>query len=162
MRLHAPLPGDDRALNMLGPASPDAVTDAQDQTGSVPFLEVLWSWTQAITHERGLTPVRKHVTAMTARLTAHLPWICEQGWVGDFAQEIHDLVRTSQRITLTEPRRELLKGVTCPSCELTALVRYFPGDWAAECRNCPSVKLDRHDYEALVQGQARTLDGVNP
>jgi hypothetical protein len=162
-KLHAPLPGRADVLNLLGPASPDAVTSVLDQVGPVPFLETLWSWSQAITYERGLTPVRKHVTTMTARLTAHLPWICEQDWVADFAEEIRDLVRTAQRITMTEPVRELLKGVICPSCEMTALVRYFPGDWAAECRNCPSVKLDQQDYEALVKAQAqRVHDAVNP
>ncbi|QHA04597.1 hypothetical protein GQF42_16020 [Streptomyces broussonetiae] len=133
-----------------------------DQVGPTPFLDTLWSWTQAITNERGLTPVRKHVTTMTARLTAHLPWICEQDWVVDFAEEIGDLVRATPRITMTEPRRELLKGVTCPSCGMTALVRHFPGDWAAECRNCPSVKLDDRYYEALVKTQAeRAHDAVN-
>ncbi|MGW2060438.1 hypothetical protein ACWCO9_07075 [Streptomyces sp. NPDC001937] len=91
---------------------------------------------------------------MTARLTAHLPWIVEQPWVGDFAEEIGDLVRTCQRITLTEPRRELLRGVTCPSCEGLTLVRYFPGDWAAECTQCASVRLGAQDYETLVRYQA--------
>ncbi|ROP53296.1 hypothetical protein [Streptomyces sp. PanSC9] len=161
-RLRAPLPGNEAVLNLLGPAARQGVIDAQDQVGPVPFMEVLWGWSQALSEERALDPVTKNVTAMTTRLTAHLPWICEQPWVADFAEEIHDLVRACQKITMTEPRRELLRGVTCPSCELTALVRYFPGDWAAECRNCPSVRFDRHDYEALVQGQARTLDGVNP
>ncbi|MBL1104923.1 hypothetical protein JK361_10005 [Streptomyces sp. 5-8] len=161
-KLHAPLPGRGDVLNMLGPASRQAVTGAEDQVGSVPFLEVLWSWCEAVTEERGLTPVRRDVTSMTGRLTKHLDWICEQSWVADFAEEIRDLVRTSQRITMTEPRRELLGGVTCPSCEGLTLVRYFPGDWAAECRLCPSVRLDERDYQALVKEQARNLEGVNP
>jgi hypothetical protein len=118
-------------------------------------MEVLASWCGAVTDERGLKPVRKHVVAMTARLTAHLGWICEQPWVTDFEAEIRDLVRTTQRITMTEPRKELLKGVTCPSCEGLTLVRYFPGDWAAECVLCPSVKLDQLDYDGLVRDQAQ-------
>ncbi|MGW2932938.1 hypothetical protein ACWDA7_13970 [Streptomyces sp. NPDC001156] len=150
-RLHAPTPGDERVLNMLGPASRQPVTTLLDQVGETPFLEVLWSWCEAVTEERGLNPVRKHVTTMTARLTAHLPWIVEQPWVAEFADEIGDLVRTCQRITLTEPRRELLRGVTCPSCDGLTLVRYYPGDWAAECFLCPSVRLDSHDYQQLVQ-----------
>lgn len=154
-RLHAPLPGREDVLNLLGPASRQAVTDVQDQTGSAPFLEVLASWCAAVTEERSLTRVRKHVVAMTARLTAHLGWICEQPWVTDFEEEIRDLVRTTQRITMTEPRKELLRGVTCPSCEGLTLVRYFPGDWAAECVLCSSVKLDQRDYENLVRDQAQ-------
>ncbi|MFE4918989.1 hypothetical protein [Streptomyces sp. NPDC056661] len=153
-RLHAPTPGDVGVLNMLGPASSDAVTTVLDQVGETPFLAVLEGWCDVVTQERGLNPVKRHVTAMTARLTAHLPWIVEQPWVGDFAEEIADLVRTCQRITLTEPRRELLRGVTCPSCESLTLVRYFPGDWAAECTQCASVRLDAQDYEALVRYQA--------
>lgn len=87
-RLHAPTPGDERVLNLLGPASRQAVTDAQDQGGETPFLEVLWSWCGAVTEERGLTLPKRNVTAMTARLTAHLTWICEQPWVVDFSEEI--------------------------------------------------------------------------
>jgi hypothetical protein len=88
---------------------------------------------------------------MTARLTAHLPWIFEQSFVKEFFEEIHDLVRTCQKITLTEPRRELLRGVTCPSCDGLTLVRYYPGDWSAECILCPSVRLNERDYKQLVQ-----------
>ncbi|MET9051766.1 hypothetical protein ABZW50_11510 [Streptomyces bacillaris] len=157
-RLHAPLPGRDDVLNLLGPASRQGVTDAVDQTGSVPFLEVLWSWSEVVTEGRALTPVRKHVNTLTARLTAHLPWICEQPFVADFAGELKELVHEVQRITMTQPRRELLKGVTCPSCGGLTMVRHFPGDWAAECALCPSVRLDQRDYEALVREQSKALE----
>ncbi|MFD9920635.1 hypothetical protein ACFWXR_14270 [[Kitasatospora] papulosa] len=161
-RLHAPLPGRVDTLNLLGPAARQAVADGEDQTGPAPLLAVLETWCEALADERGLTPVRKHVTAMTERLTRHLPWICEQPWVREFQEEIRDLVRTTQKITLTEPRKELLRGVTCPSCEGLTLVRYSPGDWSAECALCPSVKLDQRDYNLLVQSQARGLEAVNP
>ncbi|MCX5234419.1 hypothetical protein OG824_04120 [Streptomyces prunicolor] len=154
-RLHAPTPGDERVLNLLGPASRQAVTDAEDQTGAVPFLEVLTSWAEVVTEGLRLPPVRRHVTTLTARLTGHLAWVCEQEWVADFESEIRELVRTTQQITLTEPRRELLRGLTCPSCEGLTLVRYFPSDWAAECVLCPAVRLDQLDYDALVQVQAQ-------
>ncbi|MET8114029.1 hypothetical protein [Streptomyces prasinus] len=150
-RLHAPVPGDERVLNMLGLASRQPVTDVEDQVGPAPFLETLATWCEAVADERGLTPVKHHVTAMTTRLTAHLPWIFEQSFVREFAEEIQDLVRTCQKITLTEPRRELLRGVTCPSCDGLTLVRHHPGDWAAECTLCPSVRLDEQDYRQLVQ-----------
>jgi hypothetical protein len=159
-RLHAPLPGREDTLNLLGPASRQAVTDAQDQAGPTPFLEVLASWCEAVTDERGLTNVRRHVMPMTARLTAHLAWICEQPWVADFAEEIRELLRTTQRITMTEPRKQLLRGVTCPSCEGLTLVRCIPGDWTAECALCPAVKLDERDFKSLVTAQARGLEGV--
>ncbi len=162
-RLHAPLPGRDDVLNLLGPASRQAVTDAEDQTGSAPFLEVLMGWSEVVTEGRGLTHVRRHVSTLTARLTAHLPWICEQPWVRDFQEEIRDLVRTTQRITMAVPRKELLRGVTCPSCGGLTLVRHFPGDWAAECALCPSVRMDERDYRLLVEAQARDAhDRVNP
>ncbi|MET9510779.1 hypothetical protein ABZX62_20355 [Streptomyces flavidovirens] len=159
-RLHAPTPGREDVLNLLGPGARQSVPDGEDQTGPMPFLDTLWGWCEAVTDERGLTPVRRHVTAMTARLTAHLSWICEQLWVRDMEEEIRELLRATQRITMTEPRKELLRGVTCPSCAGLTLVRYFPGDWAGECALCPSVKLDQRDYEDLVRGQARDLEGV--
>ncbi|MER6112407.1 hypothetical protein [Streptomyces hirsutus] len=160
-RLNAPLPGNGAVLNLLGPAARDAVSDAEDQTGPAPFLAVLESWCEAVSEGRGLTPVTRDVTSMTRRLTAHLPWLCEQPWVVDFAEEIRDLVRTCQRITLTEPRREILTGVRCPGCEEKSLVRHFPGDWSAECLNCAAMKFDERDYQALVKAQAeRELDSV--
>ncbi|BAC73246.1 hypothetical protein AQJ43_23650 [Streptomyces avermitilis] len=156
-RLHAPVPGDERVLNLLGPASRQPVTDARDQTGETPFLALLESWCQAVSEERALDHVKTNVTAMTAMLTAHLPWICDQPWVVEFAEEIRALVHTVQRITMTQPRKELLRGVTCPSCEGLTLVRHFPGDWSAECALCPSVRLDERDYRLLVQSQAQGL-----
>ncbi|MFI2757813.1 hypothetical protein ACH5A3_02885 [Streptomyces echinatus] len=150
-------------MSLLGPASRQSVTDARDQVGSVPFLAVLEGWCEAVVYERGLTPIRRELTAMIRLLTAHLPWICEQPWVADFAEEIRDLVRTSQRITMTEPRRELLKGVMCPSCSMASMVRYLPDDYAARCMNCDSIRLDEHDYRLLVESQARDAQhAVNP
>ncbi|MFJ3665049.1 hypothetical protein ACIPSE_01195 [Streptomyces sp. NPDC090106] len=153
-RLHAPLPGRDDVLNLLGPASRQSVTDAEDQTGPAPFLEVLASWAEVVTEGLRLPPVRRHVTTLTARLTGHLAWICQQPFVTDFFREIEDLLTAVQRITMTQPRKELLRGVTCPSCEGLTLVRYFPAAWAAECANC-SVKLRDEEYERLVKTQAR-------
>ncbi|MFD5843336.1 WD40 repeat domain-containing protein [Streptomyces chartreusis] len=49
-------------------------------------------------------------------------WICEQPWVPDFEQAIRELLRTTQRITMTQPSRELLRGVMCPS---------WAGTWTA-------------------------------
>ncbi|MET7847660.1 hypothetical protein ABZT48_05325 [Streptomyces avermitilis] len=99
--------------------------------------------------------VKTNATAMTARLTANLPWICDQPWVVDFAEEIRELVHTVQRITMTQPRKELLRGVTCPSCDSLTLVRHFPGDWAAECALCPSVRLDERDYRSSSRARRR-------
>ncbi|MET7347443.1 hypothetical protein [Streptomyces mirabilis] len=155
--LHAPLPGDEQVLNLLGPASRQAVTNARDQTGETPFLALLESWCQALSEERAVDHVKRNVTAMTARLTAHLPWICAQEWVADFAEEIGGLVYAVQKITMTAPKKQPLRGVTCPSCESLTLVRHFPGDWAAECALCPSVRLDDRDYEDLVRSQAAKL-----
>ncbi|MEU5448677.1 hypothetical protein [Streptomyces californicus] len=156
--LHAPVPGRDDVLNLLGPSARQSVTDARDQTGPVPFLAVLESWTEAVTEERRLKPTGKSVTAMTARLTGHLTWICEQPWVADFFEEIRELLTTAQRITMTQPRKELLRGVTCPTCQGLTLVRNVPGDWAAECEMC-HVKLNDREYALLVQTQAKALEG---
>jgi len=158
-RLHAPLPCRDDVLNMLGPAARQSVTDGVDQVGSTPFLEVLWSWCEAVADERGLRPVRKHVTAMTARLTTHLTWICEQPWVTDFESEIQELLKTVRAITRTQPRRVPLP-VTCPSCSMLTLVREDHSGWAAECLNCPAVKLDARDYGELVRVATQTLEAV--
>jgi hypothetical protein len=150
--VHAPLPGRLDTLNLLGPASRHGVMD-EDQTGPVPFLEVLASWTEAVTEERRLTPCRRNVTAMVDRLTRHLTWICDQSFVGDFFAEIEELLKVAQRITLTQPVMELLRRVPCPQCDQFTMVRYHPSDWAAECRFCSVVRLDQADYDALVRRQ---------
>ncbi|MFI0939163.1 hypothetical protein [Streptomyces sp. NPDC021020] len=155
--LHAPLPGRLDVLNLLGPAARQGVMN-EDQSGPVPFLEVLAGWAEAVSEERRLTPVRRNVTALVDRLTRHLIWITEQTFAGDFFTEIEELLRVTRRITLTEHRVELLRGVACPSCGMFAMVRHLPGDWAAECRFCPSVRLDQRDYADLVQVQARDAD----
>ncbi|MFF3377776.1 hypothetical protein ACFYXF_33075 [Streptomyces sp. NPDC002680] len=122
LALHASLLGREDVLNLLGLAARQNVVAGEDQTGPVPFLEVLASWCEAVTDERSLKPVRCHVVAMTARLTAHLGWICEQEWVVDFEAEIRELLKTVQSITRTEPRRVPLPGVMCPSCRMLSLV----------------------------------------
>lgn len=155
--MHAALPGRLDTLNLLGPGSRHGVMD-EDQTGPVPFLHVLASWTEAVTDERRLTPFRRNVTAMVDRLTRHLTWICDQTFAGDFFAEIEELLKVTRRITLTEGRMELLRGITCPSCGMFSMVRHTPADWAAECRFCPSVRLDARDYADLVQVQARDVD----
>lgn len=155
--VHAPLPGRLDTLSLLGPASRHGVMD-EDQTGPVPFLDVLASWTEAVTEERRLTHCRRNVTAMVDRLTRHLPWICSQSFAGDFFAEIQELLKVTRRITLTEGRMELLRGVACPSCGMFSMVRHMPGDWAAECRFCPAIRLDERDYADLVQVQARDAD----
>jgi hypothetical protein len=160
-RLHAPLPGREDVLNLLGPASRQGVMD-EDQSGPVPFLSVLASWTEAVNDERRLTPCRRNVTAMIDLLTRHLTWITEQEFAGSFFEEIEALLRVTRRITLTESRMELLRGVACPSCGMFSMVRYLPGDWRAECRFCPAVRLNEADYVDLVQIAARDArDTVN-
>ncbi|MFD9618482.1 hypothetical protein ACFWB2_14600 [Streptomyces virginiae] len=147
-------------MNLLGPAARQAVSDAEDQVGPVPFLAVLSGWCEAVNDERDLTPVRRNVVTLTARLTAHLPWICEQPWVTDFEAEIRDLLRVVQGITMTRPRRVPLPGVRCPSCTGLTLVREDHSGWAAECGHCPAVKLDQRDYEDLVKAQACRVPGA--
>ncbi|MFC4609746.1 hypothetical protein ACFO9E_18275 [Streptomyces maoxianensis] len=146
----------------MGPSARDAVADGEDQTGETPLLAVLESWTEAVVDERGLTPVRRDVSSMVTLLTRHLPWVCEREWVRDFEEEIRELLKVTQKITMTEPVRQMLRGVTCPSCSMLSLVRYHPGDWAAECLNCPSQRFDERDFKSLVMAQARGLERVNP
>ncbi|MFE0451617.1 hypothetical protein ACFW2D_10050 [Streptomyces sp. NPDC058914] len=149
-RLHAPLPGREDTLNLMGPWARQSVTDAEDQVGPVPVLAVLESWCQVVTEERGLTPVRVHVSSMTDRLLRHLPWIVGQAWIADFELELRELMKAVKAITRTEPRRVPLP-VLCPSCEMLTLVREDHSGWAAECVQCSSVKLDERDYQALVR-----------
>lgn len=154
--VHAPVPGNLDVLNLLGPAAKGGVMTAVDQMGPVPVLELLLSWCDVVAEGRRLKPVRRHVTAVTARLTAHLGWICEQDWVVDFEAEIRELLRTVRAVTRTEPRRVLLP-VPCPSCQMLAMVREDWSGWAAECANCTSVKLDERDYGALVNDQVAQM-----
>jgi hypothetical protein len=156
--VHPSLPLREDVLSLLGPSSRQAVTDARDQVGPVPLLEVLASWAAVVTEERHLTPVRRNVVSLVDHLTRHLEWIAEQSWVADFYREVEDLLRITRRITMTEHHVELLRGVACPSCGMFSMVRNTPGDWAAECRFCPSVRLDDRDYADLVQVQARDAD----
>ncbi|MFJ3359561.1 hypothetical protein [Streptomyces anthocyanicus] len=155
-RLHAPLPGDEAVLNLLGPYARRNVTDAEDQVGLVPVLAVLETWAQVVTEERGLTPLRVHVSSLTDRLLKHLPWIAEQAWIADFELELRGLMKTIKAVTRTEPRRIPLP-VPCPSCDMLTLVREDWSGWAAECLACSSVKLDERDYQALVQDIVSTV-----
>ncbi|WP_448319249.1 hypothetical protein [Streptomyces sp. CO7] len=153
-RLHAPTPGREDVLNLLGPASPKAVPTTEDQTGPVPFLDVLWSWTQAVTDGRRLKPVPRRFEDMLGRLLANLGWICASPMAVDFEQEIRDLVRVCEGITLTtSTRTEPIQGLTCPSCEMLSMVRVWPSTWAAQCRFCEVVRLDERDLTALMHEQ---------
>ncbi|MBZ6258909.1 hypothetical protein KVH22_25670 [Streptomyces olivaceus] len=102
-RLHAPLPGREDTLNLMGPHARQSVTDAQDQVGPVPVLAVLESWCQVVTEERGLTPARVHVSSLTDRLLRHLPWIVDQAWVADFELELRELMKAVKAITRPSP-----------------------------------------------------------
>ncbi|MGW4758971.1 hypothetical protein [Streptomyces chartreusis] len=106
-----------------------------------------------MTEEQGLTLVRKHVTIMTDRLTIHLGWICEQPWVPDFEQEILELLRTTQRITMTEPRRELLKGVMWPS---------WAGTWTAPGDKELTLSLARGAAQAAPGGGVSEFPEPSP
>ncbi|MFF3558948.1 hypothetical protein ACFYXS_02750 [Streptomyces sp. NPDC002574] len=164
-RLHAPLPGREDTLNMLGPAARQSVTDGRDQVGPTPFAAVLEGWCEAVSYERGLSAryteglmtVRRDVTSMTRRLTDHLDWISQQDWVPDFFEEIQELLTATKRITLTEPRRVAILGVLCPSCGEQRLMKVEASGWAAQCRDCPAVKFDDHDYDRLIKDRVRGL-----
>jgi hypothetical protein len=153
--VHAPLPLREDALNLSGPASRQDPADGADQVGPMPVLEVLASWVTVLNEERHLTAVRRNVVDLVDRLTKHLGWIVKQAWVGDFYREVQETMKAIRKITLTEPQMVLLKGIFCPTCGRLGMVRYYPDNYAARCRFCPSVRLDRADYDALVQGQAR-------
>jgi hypothetical protein len=154
-RLHAPVPGREDTLNLLGPYARQNVTNAEDQVGPVPVLAVLEAWAQVVTEERRLAPVRVHVSSLTDRLLTHLGWIVEQPWVADFELELRELMRAVKTVTRTEPRR-LPLPVPCPSCDMLTLVREDWSGWAAECVMCV-VKLDAQDYGALVRQAAQAL-----
>ncbi|MET8511987.1 hypothetical protein [Streptomyces sp. NPDC005077] len=154
-RLHGPVPGRLDVLNVLGPWARQNVTDAEDQVGPAPVLAVLETWCQVVTEERGLTPVKTHVSSMTDRLLRHLEWIVNQPWVADFELELMELMRAVKGITRTEPRRVSLP-VLCPSCDALTLIREDWSGWAAECLMC-SVKMDTADYQALVRDTADAL-----
>jgi hypothetical protein len=150
--IHAAIPGNLDALSLIGPAAAGPVMHGEDQAGPTPVLELLLSWCDVIAEGRGLKPVRRHVTAVTVRLTAHLPWIVEQEWVVDFEAEVRELLRTIRGVTRTEPRRVPLL-VMCPRCEMRSMIREDHSGWAAECVNCPAMKLDQRDYNLLIKGQ---------
>jgi hypothetical protein len=153
--VHAPPPCRLDALNLAGPGSRQDPADGTDQVGPMPVLEVLASWVTVLNEERRLTGVRRNIVDLVDRLTRHLGWIIEQAWVSDFYREVEETMKAIRKITLTEPQMVLLKGVFCPTCGRLGMVRYYPDNYAARCRFCPSVRLDRADYDALVQGQAR-------
>jgi hypothetical protein len=111
--VYAALPCREDVLSLLGPASPQAVSDARDQTGPTPFLAILQSWCEALEDERRLTPCRRNVRGMVDRLTQHLTWVCEQSFAGDFFEEIEELLRVFRRITLTEGRRPAQSQAAC-------------------------------------------------
>lgn len=159
--VHGRLPGREDALNLLGPAARQGVSDGTDQCGPTPLRAVLAGWVEVVNEARRLTPCGRSVPDMVERLLAHLDWVCGQSFAADFYAEIEELLKIVQRITLTSGesgRMELLPGVACPSCGRFTMIRYYPSDWRAECRFCPAIRLDDAAYEDLVRGQARDLD----
>jgi ribosomal protein S27E len=147
-KVEAPTPGRLDVLNLLGPAA-EGTVHGDDQSGPVPLMAVLESWSQVITEERQLKPVKRTLGELTDRLLRHHEWIVQQPWAGDYALEIKELLTAVRSVTRIDPRRHALH-VLCPGCDLMAMVREDHSPWAAECTNC-GVKLVEMDYQALVR-----------
>lgn len=67
-------------------------------------LDVLGSWARLVREERGLATPTGPATISGERdlLTRQLPWIIEQDWVDDMAQEVHQLLGALQRANRTQ------------------------------------------------------------
>ncbi|WP_437106615.1 hypothetical protein [Streptomyces sp. enrichment culture] len=142
-------------LNLLGPSA-DAVLTGEDQEGPVPVVGVLSAWSDLVSDQTRHRPVSRTVSGLTQHLLDHVEWACRQEWVADFAQELDGLLKTLRQISGIEPVKVLLP-VTCPSCDLRVMIREEGSGWAAECRNCPAIKLSAREYSQLVTQQAQTV-----
>lgn len=157
-KTNAPTPGRMDVLNLLGPAA-DGTVHGDDQTGPVPFQAVLETWSQVITEERHLKPVKRTVAELTDRLLRHHEWIVQQPFAADYDLEIKELLTAVRSVTRIDPQRHALH-VLCPGCDLMAMVREDHSPWAAECTSC-GVKLVEMDYLLLVTDafEAATMSG---
>ncbi|MFD5711342.1 hypothetical protein ACFWHW_13245 [Streptomyces pharetrae] len=151
----APMPLRMDVLNLLGPSA-DAVLSGEDQEGPVPVVGVLSGWSDLVAEQTRQRPVSHTVSGLTQHLLDHVEWACRQEWIADFAAELEGLLKTLRKVSGIEPVRILLP-VTCPTCDLRAMVREEGSGWAAQCRYCSVVKLSAREYAQLVAEQAKAI-----
>lgn len=151
----APIPLRLDVLNLLGPSA-DAVLTGEDQTGPVPVVGVLTSWSDLVGEQTRQRPVSRSVSGLTQFLLDHVEWACRQEWVADYAAQLEGLLKTLRRVAGIEPVRIWLP-VLCPSCDMRSMVREEGSGWAAECRYCPAIKLSVREYGQLVAAQAQSV-----
>ncbi|MFD0210832.1 hypothetical protein ACFVH9_17265 [Streptomyces hirsutus] len=151
----APLPLRLDVLSMLGPSA-DAVLTGEDQIGEVPVVGVLSAWAALVAEQTRQNPVSHTISTLTQFLLDNVEWACRQQWVTDFAAELEALLKILRKLSGIEPARIPLP-VTCPSCDLRAMIREEGSGWAAECRYCPVIKLSAREYTQLVAEQAQAV-----
>lgn len=85
------------------------------------FLPILWSWESMIRAERQLTapahlkalPTKQDEIVATCQFhLAHLEWILEQDWAGDFAFEVNQL--KAQGMIASRQTVEQTSKISCP------------------------------------------------
>lgn len=110
--------------NDLAIALTDRRNSAAIRPGDVPdMLGLLHSWAQLVREEAKLSPGDGPATPATevGVLLGHLPWICRQGWVDEFATEIQALL-ISIRAGNGESEGKVRIGA-CPDCRRALEVR---------------------------------------
>jgi Zn ribbon nucleic-acid-binding protein len=143
-RATSPMPLRADVINLLGPGSNSTVVDPYDETrgdqaGPLPIHTHLKGWAEMTAdHVRlasvpGLRPGR----TWADWLDAYLPWILTAAWVGEFHQELAELLARVRSITRTEPQRHL-QDAPCPSCDAFGLI---DEDWQpyVECTACGAL-----------------------
>lgn len=164
-RAHAPLPVDLRVLVLLAPGHADPPTNpfaGEDGDDTIPIPAFLDAWAGHIAYSYpavardpyGTAHTRpceqawpRHgatITGWCAWLTAYLPYVITQPYVGDLHRQLGDLLARIRDLTHAVPHRHH-KTAPCPKCEAFALVA-VDGQWGITCQAC-GHHLERVDYD---------------
>lgn len=176
-RAHAPVPVDLRVLTLLGPGHPQPPNDDPDAGGTIPIGALLDGWAGRLTYDYPAVHRDRHGTAHTrpceayraaggatvtgwcAFLTAYLPFALTRTWVGDFHQQLGELVHQIRDLTHTVPHRHT-KTAPCPRCSLFALTT-TDGQWAVRCEAC-GHRMTPEAYDEHAHTLAQTTPADTP
>lgn len=157
-RATAPLPLRADVLDLLGPGTEAAVSDAHgDQTGDMPLATWLTSWAAIVAgaeevqtlqtalgrHTPTIPPGTSGIPAQSRWLQAYVPYIAHQPYAVELHSELQDLIGRIRAITSAIPR-EQIKLAPCPACDGFSLLE-VDGRWYIRCRQCPRM-MTRQQY----------------
>lgn len=107
--------------------------------------------TATVKHPQDRNVAASTVLSTTSWLALRAPWIFEQSWSADFAEEVRDKAHAVRKLArLYDEEPDLKLGVPCSLCEFFTLVR-DPGDVDVHCARSVCGRVYRpEEYEQWV------------